>query len=95
MTVREVLQRTDSAELTEWLAYDQLEPFGDARADLRAGLICSTVANFSMSPPKSPVRPSDFMLFEKAARDDAPVLLADPKSHSSLIRQAIFGVRDS
>ncbi|MBU3694793.1 MAG: hypothetical protein FGM40_08205 [Rhodocyclaceae bacterium] len=97
MTVRQLLETIDSAELAEWLAYDQIEPFGPQREDLRAGLICSTVANHSMSPPRRPRRPSDYMLFahEPGQAFDAPVLLADPKSHSDLIRQAIFGVKPS
>ena len=55
----QLLETISSAELTEWLAYDQIEPFGPQREDLRTGLICSAVVNHSMSPPKSPVRASD------------------------------------
>ena len=94
MTVRQLLENIDSSELTEWLAYDQIEPFGPQREDLRAGLICSTVANHSMSPPRKPHRPSDYMLFvdSKGASKSKPVLLADPRAQSDLIRQAIFGI---
>ena len=92
--MRQLLETIDSAELTEWLAYDQIEPFGPQREDLRTGLVCSTVANFSMSPPKKPHKPSDYMLFAegRGQGDSKPVLLADPKSQSDLIRQAIFGM---
>ena len=38
-TVSELLSRLDSRELSEWVAYSTLEPFGDARADLRAASI--------------------------------------------------------
>jgi hypothetical protein len=50
-----------------------------------------------MSPPKKPVRASDFMLFAEVEPKTAskPVLLADPKAQSDLIRQAIFGVKPS
>lgn len=93
----QLLETISSAELTEWLAYDQIEPFGPQREDLRTGLICSTVANHSMSPPKKPVRASDFMLFAEPQpnRSSKPVLLADPQAQSDLIRQAIFGVKPS
>jgi hypothetical protein len=91
--VRELLAGIDSAELTEWLAYDRIEPFGEQRADLRTGLICSTVANHAFSPPRPPHKPTDYMLFaERAAA--APVLLADAKAQSDLIRSAVFGVRN-
>jgi hypothetical protein len=29
----------------EWIEYTKLEPFGEERADLRAGIIASTIAN--------------------------------------------------
>lgn len=97
MTVRQLLESIDSAELTEWMAYDQIEPFGPQREDLRAGLICSTVANHSFSPPRKPHRASDYMLFADLKRESSrggarPVLLPDAKAHSDLIRRALFGL---
>jgi hypothetical protein len=32
-------------ELAEWAAYYQCEPFGEERADLRAGIVASVIAN--------------------------------------------------
>ncbi len=45
-TVAELLDRISTHELDEWLAYYQLEPWGEERADLRAGIVASTIANF-------------------------------------------------
>jgi hypothetical protein len=45
MTVREMLARIDSRELSEWMVAYSLNPWGPERADLRAGMIASTVAN--------------------------------------------------
>jgi hypothetical protein len=90
-TVRELLASIDSAELTEWLAYDRIEPFGEERADLRTGMVCSTVANHSFAPPRDPRKPADYMLFAQRA-DAAPIALADPKAQSDLIRAAVFRV---
>lgn len=59
MTVRELLSRIDSRELSEWLAYYGLNPWGPERADLRAGTIASTVANCLTE--KSDFKPSDFI----------------------------------
>lgn len=63
MTVGELLARVSSRELAEWAAYYALEPFGDARADLRAGIVASTVANTARDPKKrrQPFQPDEFM----------------------------------
>lgn len=58
MTVRELLSRIDSRELSEWRAYYGLNPWGPERADLRAGTIASTVANCLTDKG---FKPSDFM----------------------------------
>lgn len=89
MTVKDLLSRIDSDELTEWAAFDRLEPFGDAREDLRTGIVAAAVVNHSMSPPRTPMRPIDFMLFAEKAKDE-PVLLDDPVAHSKLIAKQVF-----
>ena len=63
MTVRELLQRMGSDELSEWMAFYQLEPFGDYRADYRSGVVASTFANAHRAKDASPFRPEDFMPF--------------------------------
>tara|TARA_R110002110_G_scaffold166143_2_gene366673 strand:- start:33 stop:314 length:282 start_codon:yes stop_codon:yes gene_type:complete len=45
MTVRELLCRIDSKELSEWASYFSMEPFGNTRSDIQAGIIASTIAN--------------------------------------------------
>lgn len=72
MTVSELLNRISSRELAEWQAYDQIDPIGEARADLRAGIVASTVANVNRDPKKRtrPYKPADFMPdFDKAERE--------------------------
>jgi hypothetical protein len=59
MTVRELLERIDALELSEWQAFYNLNPWGQERDDLRAGIIASTVANCMTD--KSNWKPSDFM----------------------------------
>lgn len=63
MTVGELLERIEARELTEWMAFYQLEPFGDARADLRAGTITAMIANVNRDAKKrrKPYQPQDFM----------------------------------
>lgn len=60
MTVREMLQKMSSAELTDWLAYWRLDPFGEERADLRAGIVAATTANVWAGKGKR-AKPADFM----------------------------------
>lgn len=42
--MRQLLAEIDSAELTEWMAYYRLEPFGGQRGDFQAALVAQTVA---------------------------------------------------
>jgi len=46
-TVAELLSRISSAELSEWMAYDSIDPIGNDRGDLQAGIISMVVANSS------------------------------------------------
>lgn len=63
MTVAELLARVSSRELSEWMAYSQVEPWGEERADLRAGIVASTVANTARNAKKrhKPFKPEEFM----------------------------------
>ena len=46
----------------EWIAYSEVEPFGEWRADLRAGIIASTIANcLSRKKGRPAFKPSQFM----------------------------------
>ena len=59
--MRELLERCDSREIAEWMAYDSVEPFGEDRADLRAGIIASTIANVNRESKRKAFVPRDFM----------------------------------
>lgn len=63
MTVGELLRRMSSRELTEWMAFFSLEPWGTEVEDWRAGLIAATIANANRDPKKrrKPYEPQDFM----------------------------------
>lgn len=63
-TVRELLATTSSEELTDWRAFDSVEPIGDGRLDLGFGVVAATVANYAGMARKSgsdPASPKDFM----------------------------------
>jgi hypothetical protein len=63
MSVKRCQQEVDAAEFVEWMLYCELEPFGAEqahyRADLRAGIIASTIANVNST--KRRFTPKDFM----------------------------------
>jgi len=61
MTVRELLTRCDSRELTEWLAYYQIEPWGEERADLRAAINTTVLANVNRGKSQRAYKIEDFM----------------------------------
>lgn len=90
MTVQQLLASVSSGELTEWMAFDSIEPFGDPREDLRTGILAAAAVNHSMSPPKHAARPIDFMPFAKS-NATAPLKLANPAEHGKLIARSLFG----
>ena len=61
MTVRELENRLSARELSEWMAYYSIEPFGTQREDYRAGLIAATVANCAGAGKKKALQPTDFI----------------------------------
>jgi hypothetical protein len=63
MTVKQLLAAIDSRELSEWQAYDRLEPLDHAaRGELSAGIIASVLANTHRDPNKhEPYTAADFM----------------------------------
>lgn len=86
MTVAQLVRQMTSAELTEWIAFYRIEPFGCAIDDYRAGLYASMKANAARDgkPPLSPLdlypwhaEPEEapdpmkvIELFEQAAREE-------------------------
>ena len=72
LPVREMLASMGSDELTEWMAYYQLEPFGDYRADYRSGVVASTFANAHRAKDVGPFKPEDFMPFLEKPKPHQP-----------------------
>lgn len=57
-----MLSEMTSEQLSEWMAYYTLEPWGEERADLRMGILASVDANIHKSTKrKKPYKPEDFM----------------------------------
>lgn len=55
-----MLESMPADMLCEWMAYYRIDPFGEDRADLRAGIIASTMANVFRSRGRT-FKPADFM----------------------------------
>lgn len=56
-----MLAEMDSRELTEWAAYELVEPFGEWRDDLRSGIVASTIANALRGKGSRSFKPEDFI----------------------------------
>lgn len=56
-----MLARMSSRQLTEWMIFYQLEPWGEKRADLRAGIVAATVANVHRGKKDKALKAEDFM----------------------------------
>ncbi len=75
LSVAEAQARIDAREFGEWMAFAGLEPFGEERADLRAAIVASTVANTARDPKtqRDPFTPQEFMpKFEKETTEQTP-----------------------
>jgi hypothetical protein len=72
--VAEIEARFSSREIAEWMAFASLEPFGEERADLRAGIIASVLANIHRDRKRrpEPFSPTDFMPFVELPKTAPP-----------------------
>lgn len=62
MSVKRAMREIDREEFRWWIAYHRLEPFGQVRDDLRAGVVASVVANTHRSRGTKTFQPGDFVL---------------------------------
>ena len=72
MSVSRAQKEIDSREFAEWLAFDRVEPQGEFRADLRAGIIAAVIANVNRGRGTPAFKPADFMPdFDQPAQPDS------------------------
>lgn len=50
-----------SSELSEWMAYSTLEPFGQRRSDDGFRVVASLIFNSNRGKDQRPLEPSDFL----------------------------------
>lgn len=58
-TADELGRALSAAEMAEWVAYFELEPWGEHRMDLRFGMLGSIILNLFRERGKRPVEPAD------------------------------------
>lgn len=72
-TVAELGAVLSYREFQEWCLFFQIEPWGEQRADLRAGIVASTIANYAgrvRSEDAGAAAPQEFMPYVE--RPDHP-----------------------
>ncbi len=91
MSVRQAQREIDSAEFAEWMAYYQIEPFGEMVADIRHGLACALLANVNRDrkAQPTPYTPEDFIPW--AQQDEALILHDDPNQQAEAMISGLFG----
>lgn len=87
--IRELQERISAREFAEYIAFWQLEPWGEEREDYRSALICAVLANVWRPKGSRDYRPEDFM----------PKFVPVEQSPEEQLRQVeimniIFGGRD-
>lgn len=93
-TPRELLATTTATEITEAMAFEQLEPFGALHAEQLAGAVCATLANLHLPRGGEPFKPADFMPALKRALNGyskAPTDVQTPEQRAEGIRRLLGG----
>lgn len=78
-TLGELSVSMTAQEFGMWAAEYEREPWGDVRADLHAGIVASTVANYAgkmRAKDQAAAKPADYMPFRDAA-DGKPSAAAE------------------
>jgi len=71
-----MLKTMSARDFNEWAIFYEIDPFGEQRGDIQAGIIASTAANLQRGKNTKPFTPTDFMLFIKKPEyriDDAEI----------------------
>jgi hypothetical protein len=83
-TLGELGQRMTAQEFGLWAAFYGMEPFGEARADLRSAIVAATVANYAgrvRSQSAGAAQPSEFMPLLRSEVEPKPTEAPDPVAY--------------
>ena len=84
-TVRELQARLDAAELVEWMAFDQLEPFGEGRLVLQQAMMMRQQA-----PRDADIDVTDLVPYFRRPPPDPATELNDDQRRALSDRMAAF-----
>lgn len=82
MTREEMMERMSAEEFFGWMAYADIEPFGEDREDLRAGTLWSTFVSANCDHKKHPngIGITEYPILKMQQRLDKPQVKATPQS---------------
>lgn len=83
MSVRRAQEEVDASEFTEWVAYYELEPFGELRADVRQAHTSAILASVHRRKGSRQPRIADFIY------DGKPVVQQSIDDMHNLFRQFV------
>jgi hypothetical protein len=86
-SVEELLRSVSGAELLEWEAFNALDPVGDWRHDLSAGVIAANYINTKLKEGAQPFTPFDFMPLRKL--ETTPSKSEDAKEASEALSNQV------
>lgn len=75
-----MLRSISSSEMVEWMAFYRLDPWGEWRDDLRAGVGSSIAANLHRKKGVKLSRAEDFILFDPGKKKQEKKTGAQPGS---------------
>ena len=88
-----LLKVLTSRQLSEWMAFAELEPFGERNRDLSIGLLTSLLANIHRDSDKKsdPFLPDDYMPLsaEKRILEAREIKVKDDEEKNSMVK-AVF-----
>ena len=58
-----MLEELSSHQLNDWIAFNNISPFGGERLDFMLAQLCALLVNINRSEKSDPVSPSDFNPF--------------------------------
>lgn len=100
MSVKRLHSEVDSAEMTEWIAFERMEPFGALATEMRLGTIAASTYNSRRTAKTDKfITPGDLMPALRAAleRSKAPAAAASTSAltddqYADMFDAEIFGV---